>query len=106
MVCKASRFWSMASWTKMLMPDNIEILNTRVIIRKKKWFGLTGTEEEITYKQISSIRLVKRIFTGIVIIETTGGAMTDIRIKNFTKKTAKKVVGILRGKIENINIKV
>ncbi len=97
---QASRFWSMKSWTKLLMPDSIEILDTRIIVTKKKWFGLSSTEEEITYKKIASVRLKKGVFTGTIIIETLGGATEDLSIKNFKKKVAVKIAGILREKIE------
>src|SRR5665811_1143974 len=89
MIYKASRFcggWK--SFTKFFIPDRIEILNDRIVARKSGWFGLTGTDEEILFSKIASVRMEKGFFTGAVLIETTGGAVKDIEVRAFNKRTA------------------
>lgn len=104
MIYKASRFWGgWKSWTKFFIPDRIEILNDRIVIKKRRWFGLTGTDEEISFSRIASVRLVKGVFTGSVLIETMGGAVRDMEIRAFNKKTAHKVIKLI--KEEEVKIK-
>jgi len=102
MVYKASRFWGgWKSLTKFIIPDRIEILNDRVIARKKRWFGLTGSYEEILLSRIASVRIERGVFTGAVLIETAGGAMKDIEVRAFNKRTAYKVIKMINQKITN-----
>ena len=101
MLYKASRFWGgMLSWTKVFMPDTIEILEDRIVVTKKKFFGLTSTQEEIKFTKIASVRLAKGFFTGHVIIETSGGASTDLSVRNFKKSVAVEVIEALRKKVD------
>ena len=99
MIYKASRFWGgWKSLTKFFIPDRIEILNDRLITKKRKWFGLTGTDEEILFSKIASMRIERGIFTGAVLIETTGGAVKDIEVRAFNKRTAYKMIKELKEK--------
>lgn len=96
----ASRFWGgMFIWTKFFMPDTINLMEDRMTVTKKGFFGLTGTEEELAYTKVASVRLAKGVFTGHVIVETSGGATKDLEVKNFKKKVAHTVVDELRRKI-------
>jgi len=93
MIYKASRFWGgWKSLTKFFIPDRIEILNDRVVAKKRRWFGLTGTDEEILFSKIASVRIERGFFTGAVLIETAGGAVKDIEVRAFNKRTAYKIV--------------
>ena len=93
MIYKASRFWGgWKSFTKFFIPDRIEILNDRIVARKSGWFGLTGTDEEILFSKIASVRMEKGFFTGAVLIETIGGAVKDIEVRAFNKRTASRMV--------------
>ena len=93
MIYKTSRVWGgWKSLTKLFIPDRIEILNDRVVAKKRRWFGLTGTDEEILFSKIASVRMERGVFTGAVLIETTGGAVKDIEVRAFNKSTASKMV--------------
>ncbi len=98
---KASRFWGgMFSWTKLIMPDTITVQNDKIVVNKKTYFGLKGTEEEIPLAKVASIRLEKGFFTGHVKVETAGGSVADLKVKNFSKKKAKEAVDGLRAAAE------
>ncbi len=100
MLYKASRFWSgWKSLTKFLIPDRIEISDDRVIAKKRGWFGLTGTDEEISLSKIASVRVERGFFTGAVLIETAGGAVKDIEVRAFNKRTAYQVIKSINEKI-------
>ena len=91
MIYKASRFWGgWKSLTKFIIPDRIEILSDRVVATKRGWFGFTGADEEILLSKIASVRIERGFFTGAVLIETAGGAVKDIEVRAFNKKTALK----------------
>ncbi len=97
----ASRFWGgWFAWTKLLMPDTISVRDGKVTVSKKQFFGLKGTEEEVSLEKVASVRLEKGFFTGHVKIETSGGAVDDLKVKNFTKREAKKAVAGLRDAAE------
>jgi hypothetical protein len=58
MIYKASRFrGGYKSLTKFFIPNRIEILNDRVIAKKRRWFGLTKAGEEILFSKIASVRI-------------------------------------------------
>jgi len=100
MIFKASRFWGgWKSLTKLFIPDRIEILNDRVVATKRGWFGFTGADEEILLSKIASVRIERGFFTGAVLIETAGGAVKDIEVRAFNKKTAYKIVKSINEKI-------
>ena len=99
MIYKASRFWGgWKSLTKLFIPDRIEILNDRIVAKKRRWFGLTGTDEEILFSKIASVRIERGVFTGAVLIETTGGALKDIEVRAFNKRTAYEMVKSIKEK--------
>ena len=99
MIYEASRFWGgWKSFTKFFIPDRIEILKDRVVAKKRRWFGLTGSDEEILFLKIASVRIERGVFTGAVLIETTGGAVKDIEVRAFNKRTAYKMVKSIKEK--------
>jgi|SRR5699024_1165523 len=97
----ASRFWSgMLSWTKLFKPDSVELQSDCIKIVKHTMLGLKSSEEEMKYNNIASVRLAKNLFTSDIIIETTGGAISDLSIKKLRKNVGNEVVGKIRSKIE------
>lgn len=105
MVYRASRFWGgWKSLTKFIIPDRIEIFDDRVVARKRGWFGLTGTDEEISLSKIASVRMERGFFTGAVLIETAGGAIEDIEVRAFNKRTAFQLVKSINEKIKNEDV--
>lgn len=104
MLYKASRFWGgWKSFTKFFIPDRIEIFDDRVVAKKRGWFGFTGTDEEISVSKIASVRVERGFFTGAILIETAGGAVKDIEVRAFNKRTAYKVVKFINERISNEN---
>ncbi len=98
---KASRFWGgWFAWTKLLMPDTITVKDGKIFVNKKQFFGLKGSEEEVSLEKVASVRLEKGFFTGYIKIETSGGAVDDLKVKNFSKRKAKEAIIELRGIID------
>ncbi|AOM84390.1 hypothetical protein BBEV_3073 [Salisediminibacterium beveridgei] len=83
----------------MIFPDRVELSNSAVLVTKKKFFGLTSTSEEVSYKRIASVRLNKGLISGNVVIETAGGSVNDIEVKGFKKKVASKLQARLKESI-------
>lgn len=84
------------SWTKIIFPDRVELSHAGVQVTKKKFFGLTSTSEEVSYKRIASVRVNKGLISGDVVIETAGGSVNDIEVKGFKKKVASKLQAQLK----------
>ncbi len=97
---KSSRLFASLSPTKIIFPDTIELDKDRLRVIKKRWFGLTGDEEEISYDRIASSRLKKGVFTATVAIETSGGSKDDITIKALWKKDAESLKSQLEKKTQ------
>ncbi len=95
---RASRWGGLMSWTKLLMPDTIIISDSRLTVVKRSFLGLKNTTEEMNYARIASVRVKNGFFFSDVIIETTGGATSDIYIKTLKKKTAKHAADAIKGK--------
>ena len=95
---KSSRMLALTT-TKMLFPDRLEIKKDKVIITKRRWLGLMKDEETIRIDRIASIRMKGGLLSGKVIIETTGGAKTDLIMSRMWKKKARKLANELEGMI-------
>jgi hypothetical protein len=92
---RVSWFWR-SSWIR----DCIELHADRVIVIRRRWLGLVRTEDEILFKRISSVKLQRGLFTASIFLETSGGSNVMVRITRLRKDVAKKVIGIIRAKIE------
>jgi len=88
------------SWSKLILPDRINIYKDKIEIIKYRFFGLNSTQEEIKYKRIASVRKKDGMFFSDLIIETSGGAKDDIKISGLPKKQAKEASNLIQDKIE------
>lgn len=95
---RASRWGGLLSWTKMLMPDTIEVAD-RLTVVKRKFFGLSNTTEELNFSKVASVRVKNGLFFSDIIIETAGGATSDIVIRTLKKKVAKVCAGEIRERV-------
>lgn len=88
---RSSRLLVGLSPTKLIFPDKIELESDRLRVTKKKWFGLTGAEEEIKYERIASTRLKKGVLSATIAIETSGGSKEDLHLKSLRKKDGREL---------------
>jgi hypothetical protein len=77
------------SFTKFIMPDEMELLSDRVKIRQREWLGLKKEEESILIERIASIRLKEGLIKATVILETFGGSTGDLRMSSISKREAR-----------------
>ena len=87
----ASRIFSFPRLTKMLLPDRIEVLSDRARVTKKTLLGISSQTKEVLFERVSSVRLDTRIFTAVLVIETSGGSIEDIRLPRVTRSKARKL---------------
>ncbi|WP_408954769.1 hypothetical protein [Natroniella sp. ANB-PHB2] len=103
MKIKASRIFSDGfGLTNIFFPDTLEILPTKVKLKKRKLLGLKSTEKNVLRNQIASVRRENGFFFSTIIVETTGGAVSDLEIKWVNKRKAKKAVEEIESMILNI----
>ena len=88
------------SWTKLFMPDRVTLYETYLAVTQYKFFGLNKMEEEISYSKIASVRKKDGFFFSALIIETSGGAVSDMTIKGLNKKLTAQAVSLIREKAE------
>lgn len=89
---RQSKFLAMfgLSITKVLMPDTLIAGNGYINIKKKKWLGLKDETENIKIEKVASVRLKNGFFWSDIVVETSGGASRDFKIKGVGKRKAKK----------------
>ena len=82
---------------KVLFPDTVEVLADRVIVIKRRWFGLATDREEVKLERIASVKVSTGILFAKVTIETMGGAVADVKITNLWKGDALMLRDALEG---------
>ena len=97
MVVRASRLAGMTAWTKLLIPDTMVITNKDITVTKRKFLGLSNTEENVSLDRIASVRVVNGVIFSGLVLETTGGAVSDVTIGGLPKGVARQVAGHIRG---------
>lgn len=100
MIFRASRMAGMFSWTKLLMPDTIELTERGINVTKKKLLGLSNSQEDVRWANVSSIRINNGVMLSTLVIETAGGATEDINIKGVKKKVAKQAREAIQAKCD------
>ena len=100
MYFRASRLSGLMSWSKFLIPDIIELTDRGITVTKKKFFGLSNSQEDVRWSNVSSIRVANGIILSTLIIETTGGATEDIHIKGMRKSIAKQAREAIQNKCD------
>lgn len=82
---QASRIYRL---TKLLYPDRISLENGQVTVTKYSLFGLGSNEEVVSAATISSIRIGSGILNSTIVVETQGGASSDMWVETLPKGPA------------------
>ena len=82
---QASRIYRL---TKLFYPDKISFDNGQVAVTKYSMFGLGRSEEVVSLSRISSVRISSGIFNSTIIIETYGGARSDLSVETLPREPA------------------
>ena len=93
---QASRLYRL---TKLLYPDRISLENGQVTVTKYSLLGLGRSEEVVGTSRISSIRLDSGIFNSTIVVETQGGATTDMFVETLPKAPAEALAAEIRAQM-------
>ena len=79
--------------TKLFHPDKISFDNGQVTVTKYSMLGLSRSEEVVTISRISSVRVSSGLFNSTIVIETHGGAHSDLWVETLPKGSAEALAG-------------
>ena len=93
---QASRIYRLA---KLMYPDRISFENDQVTVTKYSLFGLGKTEEVVSTSRISSVRIDSRILNSTIVVETQGGATSDMWVETLPKGPATALADEIRARM-------
>jgi len=92
--------------TALFFPPQITITPEHVLIRKYTFLGLRRLDQKLSTAKIASVRFLKGVIWGGIIVESYGGAYSEIVIHGLNKEDARETAELLekiapssRGKI-------
>ena len=95
---RAAKWWG-GGWkdiTRRRTPDLLSITDGKVRVTKRRVFGLTGSEDEVSLSKVASWRLNVGPITSTIVIETTDGAAGDLFVSGLPKKEAQEFIEYAR----------
>ena len=84
---------------KVTLRDEIELLDDRLVIRRKRALGMVVDSEEVQYSRIASVRATSGPVTGDLYIETQGGSLKDVSITKLARADAVEAAEEIRRRI-------
>ena len=97
MIVRASRLAGMTAWTKLLIPDTMVVTDKDITVTKRKFLGLSNSEENVSLDRIASVRVLNGVLFSGLVLETVGGAVNDIHIGGLPKGVARQTAEHIRG---------
>ena len=85
--------------TKLLYPDRISLENGQATVTKYSLFGLGRNEEVVSTSRISSIRIGSGILNSTIVVETRGGAASDMWVETLPKGPATVLANEIRAQL-------
>ena len=83
------------SITALFFPPVLTITPNEARIRKWSLLGLRAYRQRISTQRIASVRFLKGVFWGGIVIETFGGASGDLVITGLRKSEAQEAAALL-----------
>ena len=85
--------------TKPLYPDRISLENGQASVTKHSLLGLGRPEEVMSTSRISSLGLESGIFNATIVVETQGGATSDMWVETLPKSPAEALTAESRAQL-------
>jgi hypothetical protein len=83
------------SITALFFPPELTVSSSEARIRKWSLMGMRTYRQRITLERVASVRYLKGVFWGGIVIETYGGSSSDLVIGGLRKKEAREVADLL-----------
>ena len=93
---QASRIYRL---TKLMYPDRIAFENDKVTVTKYSLLGLGKSEEVVPTSRISSVRIASGVFNSTIVVETQGGARSDMWVETLPKGPATALASEIRAQL-------
>ena len=92
------------SVTALIYPPVLTITPNEIHIRRRSFLGLRTMDQKISVSRVASVRAVKGIFWGGIVVETYGGASGDLAISGLDNEEARHTAGLLE-RLAHLNTK-
>ena len=83
------------SLTALFFPPVLTVTGAEVRIQKWSFWGLRTYRQSLSTERIASVRFLKGIFWGGIVIETYGGSSADLVITGLRKNEAQDTADLL-----------
>jgi hypothetical protein len=83
------------SITNLFLPPLIVLNRREIVIKRWAWLGLRKYEQKVSLERVASVRSMRGIFWSSLVVETLGGAMSDLVIQGLNKAESEEMAGII-----------
>jgi len=83
------------SLTGLFYPPSLKITPTEIHIQRRMFLGLRIVDQKISVARVASVRAVKGVIWGGIVIETYGGSQSDLAIGGLDKEDARQTARLI-----------
>ena len=82
--------------SKLVAPDSIALEGGRVIVTRRRLFGLLKSQDDVGLSQVASVELHSGIFNSTVVVQAPARGDLDLSVSGLPKKQAQELVSQIR----------